>query len=107
MKNNFMKAAVLAAVFGLMAAGNAAASISVQNSSVETPTQDNDYQKLVKKLEAFKAKVQKSSKADLPALVDEAKAIKADIVQANVTEDELAALKKTFNDIIELCKTIN
>lgn len=106
MNNNFMKAAVFAAVFGLLAAGNAAASISMQDSTMEAAAQDNDYQKLQDRLNTFKEKVQKSSKDDAAALFEEAKTIKAEIAAANVSKEELQELQKTFNGIIDLCKNL-
>ncbi|MCQ2249835.1 MAG: hypothetical protein MJZ66_01860 [Bacteroidales bacterium] len=61
---------------------------------------------LQNKLADFKAKVEKSTKADAAALMTEAKSVKDEIDAATLSDSEKAGLIETFNAIIELCKNL-
>jgi len=61
---------------------------------------------LEKKLAAFKAKVEASTKADAATLLTEAKGIKDEIDAAALTEAEKSGLVDTFNAIIEIAKNL-
>ncbi|MCQ2973238.1 MAG: hypothetical protein MJ211_00335 [Bacteroidales bacterium] len=61
---------------------------------------------LTKKLNAFKAKVEASSKADAGNLLTEAKSIKDEIDAASLTDEEKAGLVETFNAIVEIAKNL-
>ncbi|MCQ2253768.1 MAG: hypothetical protein MJZ61_09985 [Bacteroidales bacterium] len=58
------------------------------------------------KMNDFMAKVEASSKADLPALTDELKGIKAEFEAASLSEDESATLKALSEKIVEALKNL-
>ncbi len=86
--------------------GHAMAHAGIRPGQETVSVQDGDFEKLKEKLATFKAKVQESSKADASDLFAEAKAIKAEINAASLTDEEKGELAKTFNEIIEIAKNL-
>lgn len=62
---------------------------------------------LQNKMNDFLAKVEASKKADLPALTDELKALKAEFEAATLSEDETNTLKALSEKIVEALKNLN
>ncbi len=62
---------------------------------------------LQNKMNDFLAKVQASKKADVPALADELKNLKAEFEAATLSDEETSTLKALSEKIVEALKAIN
>ncbi len=62
---------------------------------------------LQNKMNDFLAKVQAAKKADVPALADELKNLKAEFEAATLSEEESSTLKALSEKIVEALKAIN
>lgn len=101
------KAIVIAVSMSVFAGYESMAQDAATGNVVSAQQVAKDYESLKARLNTFMDKVKQSKKSDLPALYDEAKAIKAEIQAASLTDEQMTELKDTFNAIIELLKKLN
>lgn len=99
--------AIIVAVFMSMMPGYSAMANTVAENTASYQQVAGDYESLKTKLNAFMDKVKQSKKDDLPALVDEAKALKAEIIATDLTDEQKEEMHNLFNAIIEQCKKLN
>ncbi len=86
--------------------GDAMAQTPLKPAQEAESQQSGDFAKLKARLGDFVAKIKKSTKDDISALYNEAKALKDEIASAKLPESELDELKKMFNDAIDLVKLL-